>query len=240
MSNANTFADTWMLFSCMFIIASEILTSMGSMTDSMLNGPSSRSATKSIASVNMQEHNLFEKGPSRVWSCVYTFSKHLGRKKLFLQKLYLLLYSPKWTEWWNLKIVFYFIWRFKIILHVYNQAWKTRKLVAMLSWTRLTSPREGKTTFSQESIVFEKWGQTSLLLGSGENRLLKEKGWFVNLDVQISIQAYLPIRSDSGFPNKKRAVPTLCCRCTWHDLLGLYLDIPHGPGILLLLSFLYS
>lgn len=60
MTNANTFADTCMLFSCMFIMASEILTSMGSMTDSMLNGPSSRSATKSIASVKIQEHDLYE------------------------------------------------------------------------------------------------------------------------------------------------------------------------------------
>lgn len=60
MTKANTFADTCMLFSCMFIMASEILTSIGSMTDSMLNGPSSRSATKSIASVKIQEHDLFE------------------------------------------------------------------------------------------------------------------------------------------------------------------------------------
>lgn len=40
-----------MLFSCMFMMASDIFTSMGSMTDSMLNGPSSRSVTSNMASV---------------------------------------------------------------------------------------------------------------------------------------------------------------------------------------------
>lgn len=50
----DTFPVTCTLFSCMFIMASEILTSMGSITDSMLNGPSSLSATKSMASVKEQ------------------------------------------------------------------------------------------------------------------------------------------------------------------------------------------
>lgn len=44
-----------MLFSCMFMIASEIFTSMGSMTDSMLKGPSSLSATSSIESNTKRE-----------------------------------------------------------------------------------------------------------------------------------------------------------------------------------------
>lgn len=45
-----TFCDTCMLFSCMFMMASEIFTSMGSMTDSKLKGPSSLSARLSMAS----------------------------------------------------------------------------------------------------------------------------------------------------------------------------------------------
>lgn len=61
----STFADTCMLFSCMFMMASEILTSIGSMTDSMLNGPSNLSATRSIASVKTQSsRSLKEEVPS--------------------------------------------------------------------------------------------------------------------------------------------------------------------------------
>lgn len=45
-----TFCDTCMLFSCMFMMASEIFTSIGSMTDSKLKGPSSLSARLSMAS----------------------------------------------------------------------------------------------------------------------------------------------------------------------------------------------
>ena len=52
-----TFCDTCMLFSCMFMMASEIFTSMGSMTDSKLKGPSSLSARLSMASVKQKtEH----------------------------------------------------------------------------------------------------------------------------------------------------------------------------------------
>lgn len=58
----STFADTCMLFSCMFMMASEILTSIGSMTDSMLNGPSNLSATRSIASVKTQSSHSLKEG----------------------------------------------------------------------------------------------------------------------------------------------------------------------------------
>lgn len=78
MTNANTFADTCMLFSCMFIMASDILTSIGSMTNSMLNGPSSRSATKSIASVKTQEHDLLEKRELQVLNLCLNISNPTG------------------------------------------------------------------------------------------------------------------------------------------------------------------
>lgn len=78
MTNANTFADTCMLFSCMFIMASDILTSIGSMTDSMLNGPSSRSATKSIASVKIKEHDLLENWELQVLSLCLNISNTAG------------------------------------------------------------------------------------------------------------------------------------------------------------------
>lgn len=45
-----TFCDTCMLFSCMFMMASEIFTSIGSTTDSKLKGPSSLSARLNMAS----------------------------------------------------------------------------------------------------------------------------------------------------------------------------------------------
>lgn len=45
-----TLADTCMLLSCMIMMASEILMSMGSITASMLKGPCSLSATSNIAS----------------------------------------------------------------------------------------------------------------------------------------------------------------------------------------------
>lgn len=51
-----------MLFSCMFMMASEILTSIGSMTVSMLNGPSNLSATRSIASVKTQSSHSLKEG----------------------------------------------------------------------------------------------------------------------------------------------------------------------------------
>lgn len=50
-----TLADTCMLLSCMVMMASEILMSTGSITASMLKGPSSLSATSNIASVTTQE-----------------------------------------------------------------------------------------------------------------------------------------------------------------------------------------
>lgn len=52
-----TFCDTCMLFSCIFMMASEIFTSMGSMTDSKLKGPSSLSARLSMASENQSIGN---------------------------------------------------------------------------------------------------------------------------------------------------------------------------------------
>lgn len=59
-----TLADTCMLFSCMFMMASEILTSIGSITDSMLNGPSNLSATKSIASVKRPKQSTVRRQAS--------------------------------------------------------------------------------------------------------------------------------------------------------------------------------
>lgn len=50
----STLADTCMLFSCMVMMASEILMSTGSMTASMLKGPTSLSATSNMASATTQ------------------------------------------------------------------------------------------------------------------------------------------------------------------------------------------
>lgn len=55
----STLADTWMLFSCIFKMASEILMSMGSSTNLMLKGPLSLPATSNIASANKDSQTAY-------------------------------------------------------------------------------------------------------------------------------------------------------------------------------------
>lgn len=64
-----TLKETSALFSCMIMMASEILTSMGPMTDSMLKGPSSLCATSSMASVTTKEKDqgLMEQEDIQRW-----------------------------------------------------------------------------------------------------------------------------------------------------------------------------
>lgn len=68
-----------MLFSCMFIMASEIFTSIGSITDSKLNGPSNLSARPNMASkikdrlVNL---NLLKKSEESYYTYISTHQKH--------------------------------------------------------------------------------------------------------------------------------------------------------------------
>lgn len=57
-SEDSTLADTCTLLLCMVMMASEILMSTGSITASMLKGPSSLAATSNIASVTTQRTHV--------------------------------------------------------------------------------------------------------------------------------------------------------------------------------------
>lgn len=57
-SGYSTLADTCMLLSCIVMIASEILMSIGCITASILEGPCSLSATSSMASVKTQRTHV--------------------------------------------------------------------------------------------------------------------------------------------------------------------------------------
>lgn len=110
--SGHTWWESCMLFSCIYMMASDILTSIVCMTDSMLNGPSSLSVKSNMASVKTQ-HGRVKKRVTQ-------------RERDLVPCLVIWFIACGWISWKQFyanlrndfvyKIFFYIFWHFALLI----------------------------------------------------------------------------------------------------------------------------